>query len=40
MANVLKNDRYDSFTLGCALLIMAYVLGTALLVAQYSGSLR
>jgi len=40
MVNVLKNDRYDTFSIGGALLIMGYVLSTALLVAQYSGWLR
>jgi len=40
MLNVLKNERYDTFTIGGALLITLYVLGTVLLVAQYNGSLR
>jgi hypothetical protein len=40
MPSILKRDSFDTFTLGCALLIAFYVLSTVLMVAQYEGALR
>lgn len=39
MPSILKRDSFDSFTLGCALLILGYLISTVLLVAQYNGAL-
>jgi hypothetical protein len=40
MPSILQRDTFDSFTVGCALLITSYVLSFVLLVAQYEGALR
>ncbi len=40
MPSILKRDTFDTFTVGCALLITFYVLSTVLLVVEYRGGLN